>query len=182
MTIEKAIFAGGCFWCTEAVFENIKGVIKVTSGYIGGSVSMPSYDQVSMGKTGHAEAIEIEFDSEIISYKELLYIFFYTHNPTTLNQQGADTGTQYRSALFYFSDKQKSEIDSVVKELSDEKVFEKEIVTEILLVTEFYPAETYHQNYFKENQDKPYCQIVIFPKIEKLKAKFSHLLKDDRVL
>ncbi len=182
MTIQKAIFAGGCFWCTEAVFQNLKGVQSVTSGYIGGKVENPTYDQISMGKTGHAEAIQIEFDSEEISYKELLYVFFYTHNPTTLNQQGADTGTQYRSAIFYFSDEQKSDIESVMSELISEKVFDIEIVTEINPVTEFYNAEDYHQNYFKDNAEKPYCQIVIFPKIEKLKSKFSHLLKNDRAI
>lgn len=182
MSIQKAIFAGGCFWCTEAVFQNLKGVIKVTSGYVGGSVKNPSYDQVSIGKTGHAEAIKIEFNPEVITYKDLLNVFFYTHNPTTLNQQGADTGTQYRSAIFYFDEGQKNDIDSVMKNLIEEKIFDKEIVTEINPVEEFYTAEEYHQNYFKNNSEKPYCQIVIFPKIEKLKSKFSHLLKDDRAI
>jgi peptide-methionine (S)-S-oxide reductase len=182
MNIQKAIFAGGCFWCTEAVFQDLKGVEKVVSGYTGGDTQNPTYMQVSGGKTNHVEAIEIEFDSEIISYKELLYVFFYTHNPTTINQQGNDIGTEYRSAIFYFSEEQKQIIEEVIKELTEEKVFDKEIVTEINPVTEFYIAETYHQNYFKDNVEKPYCQIIIFPKIEKLKAKFSHLLKDDRTL
>jgi len=179
---QTAIFAGGCFWCTEAVFQNIKGVISATSGYIGGSMEDANYSKVSSGKTDHAEAIQIEFDPQIISYKELLYVFFYTHNPTTLNQQGADTGTQYRSGIFYFDDEQKKTIDKVVEELTQEHIFDTEIVTEINPATEFFSAESYHQNYFRENQDKPYCQIVIFPKIEKLKAKFLHILKDDRVL
>jgi peptide-methionine (S)-S-oxide reductase len=182
MKTEKAVFAGGCFWCTEAVFQNLKGVISVVSGYIGGTVKNPSYDQVSMGKTGHAEAIEIEFDSSVISYKELLYVFFYTHNPTTINQQGADVGTQYRSAIFYMTDEQKDMINLVVQELENEKIFDSEIVTEINPMQEFYSAEKYHQNYFNENQEKTYCQIIIFPKIEKLKSKFSHLLKDDRTI
>lgn len=180
--VEKAIFAGGCFWCTEAVFQNLKGVSKVTSGYIGGTISNPTYDQVSMGKTGHTEAIEIEFNSEEITYKELLYVFFYTHNPTTLNQQGADTGTQYRSAIFYYNDIQKELIESVMRELTEEKIFDKEILTEVNPVVPFYTAEKYHQNYFAENSEKPYCQIVIFPKLEKLKSKFSHLLKNDRAI
>lgn len=178
METQKAIFAGGCFWCTEAVFQNLKGVASVTSGYIGGANANPTYDQVSSGKTGHAEAIQIEFDPSLITYKELLYVFFYTHNPTTLNQQGNDVGTQYRSAIFYLSEEQKGNIESVMAELGSEGVFDKEIVTDVLPATEFYAAEAYHQNYYRENADKPYCQIVIFPKIEKLKAKFSHLLKN----
>ncbi len=180
--VEKAIFAGGCFWCTEAIFQNLRGVINVTSGYIGGTIDNPTYDQVSMGKTGHTEAIEIEFDSDEITYKELLYVFFYTHNPTTLNQQGADTGTQYRSAIFYYNDVQKELIESVIHELTKEKIFDKDIVTEVNPIAPFYTAEEYHQNYFAENSEKPYCQIVIFPKLEKLKSKFSHLLKNDRAI
>jgi peptide-methionine (S)-S-oxide reductase len=178
MKTERAIFAGGCFWCTEAVFQDLKGVTSVVSGYIGGTNANPTYEQVSSGSTGHAEAIEITFDAEQISYRELLYVFFYTHNPTTLNQQGNDIGTQYRSAIFYTSDEQKQAIAEVMSELESEHVFDKPIVTDIHPATDFYPAENYHQNYYKENADKPYCQIVIFPKIEKLKAKFSHLLKD----
>ena len=178
MNIQTAIFAGGCFWCTEAVFQDLKGVTSVVSGYIGGSNANPTYDQVSSGITGHAEAIKIEFDSSEISYKELLYVFFYTHDPTTLNQQGNDIGTQYRSAIFYTSDAQKADVESFISELTSERVFDKEIVTDVLPVTEFYPAEGYHQNYFKENAEKPYCQIIIFPKIEKLKAKFTHLLNN----
>ena len=129
--IEKAIFAGGCFWCTEALFINVKGVQKVVSGYIGGNNENPTYEQVSTGKTGHVEAIQIEFDPQMISYKELLYIFFYTHNPTTLNQQGADIGTQYRSAIFYFSDEQKKSIEEIIQELTNEKIFDKEIITDM---------------------------------------------------
>jgi peptide-methionine (S)-S-oxide reductase len=180
MERQKAIFAGGCFWCTEAVFQNLKGVTSVVSGYVGGSIENPTYDQVSSGRTGHAEAILVEFDPSLITYKELLYVFFYTHNPTTLNQQGNDVGTQYRSAIFYFTDGQKGDSESVMTELKSEGVFDKEIVTDVLPAGEFYTAEAYHQNYYKENSENPYCQIVIFPKIEKLKAKFSHLLKDAR--
>jgi peptide-methionine (S)-S-oxide reductase len=182
MKTEKAIFAGGCFWCTEAVFQNLKGVSNVISGYIGGTVQNPSYDQVSMGKTGHTEAIEIEFDPSVISYKELLYVFFYTHNPTTINQQGADIGTQYRSAIFYNSNDQKDMISLVMEELKNEGIYNTDIVTEVNPAEKFYLAETYHQNYFNQNKEKTYCQIVIFPKIEKLKSKFSHLLKDDRAI
>lgn len=178
MKTEKTIFAEGCFWCTEAVFQNLRGVTSVVSGYIGGANANPTYQQVSSGTTGHAEAIEITFDSEQISFKELLYVFFYTHNPTTVNQQGNDVGTQYRSGIFYINDEQKLIIDEVIGELEGEHVFDMPIVTDVLPATEFYPAEGYHQNYFNENADKPYCQIIIFPKIEKLKAKFSHLLKD----
>lgn len=176
-TSERAIFAGGCFWCTEAVFQDLKGVSSVRSGYVGGSVENPTYEQVSSGRTGHAEAIEIIFDPAQISYRELLYVFFYTHNPTTLDRQGNDVGTQYRSAVFYTSKEQKREIESVLRELETEKVFADPVVTEIRPEAPFYTAEEYHQNYFKENSEKPYCQIVIFPKVEKLKAKFSHLLK-----
>lgn len=175
---ERALFAGGCFWCTEAVFQDVRGVLRVTSGYIGGVTERPSYEQVSSGQTGHAEAIEIVFDPTQISYRELLYIFFYTHNPTTLNQQGNDVGTQYRSAIFYTSQEQKAEIKAVMEELEQEHVFAEPVVTEVVPEAQFYPAEQYHQNYFKENSEKPYCQIVIFPKVEKLKAKFAHLLKD----
>lgn len=174
---ERAIFAGGCFWCTEAVFQDLKGVSSVVSGYVGGQTENPSYEQVSSGRTGHAEAIEITFDPAVILYRELLYVFFYTHNPTTLNRQGNDVGTQYRSAVFYTSEEQKHAIDDVMRELTDEHVFDQPIVTEINTEMPFYKAEDYHQKYFKENPEKPYCQIIIFPKIEKLRAKFSHLLK-----
>lgn len=180
--IEKAIFAGGCFWCTEAVFQNLKGVISVQSGYTGGTVANPTYEQVCNGNTGHVEAIEIEFNPEEISYRDLLYVFFYTHNPTTVNRQGNDIGTQYNSVIFYFNEKQKEEIQKIIRELEEEKVFDEKIITEIRQAEIFYPAEHYHQNYFAQNQDKPYCQIIIFPKIEKLRNKFKHLLKDDRVL
>lgn len=182
MTIQKAIFAGGCFWCTEAVFVNLKGVQHVVSGYIGGTVENPTYEQVCNGNTGHVEAIQIEFDSEQITYTDLLYVFFYTHNPTTVNQQGNDIGTQYNSAIFYFDQKQKEDIEKVIQQLEEEKVFDKKIITDVRKAETFYSAEKYHQNYYEENSDKPYCQIVIFPKIEKLKNKFKHLLKDDRVL
>ena len=178
MQSQRAIFAGGCFWCTEAVFQDLKGVTSVVSGYIGGESQNPTYDEVSSGRSGHAEAIEITFDSEQISYRELLYVFFYTHNPTTLNRQGNDVGTQYRSAIFFTNDEQRQTIGEVIKEPEDDRVFSEPIVTGIHPASEFYPAENYHQNYFRENADKPYCQIVIFPKVEKLKAKFSHLLKD----
>lgn len=182
MNTKKAIFAGGCFWCTEAIFQNLKGVLSVVSGYIGGTEPFPTYSKVSTGLTGYNEAIEIEFNPLEISFKELVYVFFYTHNPTTLNQQGVDSGTQYKSAIYYFSEEQKRIVEEVQTELEHENIFESKIVTELNPVMQFYPAEKYHQNYFNENPTKSYCEIVIFPKIEKLKAKFSHLLKDDRTV
>lgn len=182
MNTKKAIFAGGCFWCTEAVFQNLKGVLSVESGYIGGAIENPTYEQVCAENTGHVEAIQIEFDTDQITYIDLLHVFFYTHNPTTVNRQGNDVGSQYNSEIFYFGEKQKETIEKVITELEEEKVFDQKIVTQIRPATTFYKAENNHQNYYAQNSDKPYCQIIIFPKIEKLRSKFKHLLKDDRVL
>lgn len=173
--METAIFAGGCFWCTEAVFKRLKGVEKVVSGYADSQIENPSYDRVSSGSTGAAEAIEITFDPAKISYEKLLEIFWATHDPTTLNRQGADQGTQYRSAIYYTTDKQKAEAEKskTNSELSDK------IVTEISPLKNFYPAECHHQNFYENNQGSTYCSIVIDPKIEKLVKMFNSEIKEE---
>ncbi len=179
--LETAVFGGGCFWCTEAIFTRLKGVESVESGYAGGQISNPTYEQVSNGDTGHAEAIEIQFDPSIIQYADLLNVFFATHDPTTLNRQGNDTGTQYRSAIFYTTPEQKETALQFIKQLGDDGVYEDAIVTEVSPLTKFWPAESYHRRYYDQNQNKPYCQFVINPKIAKLRAKFAPLLKPDTV-
>jgi peptide-methionine (S)-S-oxide reductase len=177
--ISLATFGGGCFWCTEAVFQRVKGVLKVTSGYAGGQRANPSYEQVSTGATHHAEVIQLEFDPNIITYAELLEIFWAVHDPTTLNQQGADRGTQYRSIIFYHDEKQHQQaLESKAAE-DQAKAYPDPIVTEIVPFTEFFTAEEYHQNFYNQNQDYPYCSIVIAPKIEKLLAKFNDRVKDE---
>ena len=165
--LQKATLGMGCFWCSEAIFQQLKGIKKVTSGYSGGELPHPSYDEVSAGNTGHAEVIQIEFDSQEISYEEILYVFWHIHNPTTLNKQGADVGTQYRSVIFYHNDEQKISAEKTKQEV--QKEYEDLIVTEISPYTSFYEAEDYHKNYYKNNKEYPYCQIVIDPKIQKLK-------------
>ncbi|MDV7188391.1 peptide-methionine (S)-S-oxide reductase MsrA [Lutibacter sp. TH_r2] len=175
--IETAIFANGCFWCTEAVFQELKGVKKVTSGYIGGTLKNPSYKEITTGKTGHAEAIKIEFNSEEILYLELLDVFFSTHNPTTLNRQGYDVGSQYRSAIFYNSEIQKEIAKSYIKALTEAEVFDTPIVTEITAASTFYKAENYHQNYYNNNKFQGYCTAVINPKLKKFREKFKEKLK-----
>ncbi|MDP2089599.1 MAG: peptide-methionine (S)-S-oxide reductase MsrA [Flavobacteriaceae bacterium] len=177
MQTEIATFAGGCFWCTEAVFEQIKGVLKVTSGYTGGTFKNQTYTEISTGRTGHAEAIQIEFDPSEVSFNDLLYIFFMTHDPTTLNRQGADVGTQYRSAIFYHSDAQKEIAHKMIELIEKEKIYKNPIVTEISPSTIFYKAEDYHQNYYFNNKFQPYCQVVINPKLEKLRKLFKEKLK-----
>ncbi len=176
-TLETATLAGGCFWCTEAVFDQVKGVEKVVVGYTGGSKANPSYEQVCMGNTGHAEAAQIEFDPSVISYKEILLIFFSTHDPTTLNRQGADRGTQYRSAIFYANEKQKTEAEEMIKSLTEKKIFDEPIVTLLEPLKEFYKAEDYHQNYFANNPQNGYCSAVINPKVAKLRKGFAKYLK-----
>ena len=166
--MEIATFAGGCFWCGEAVFIRLKGVSKVTSGYTGGEIANPSYEQVTTGSTGHAEAIQIEFDPKIISYQKLLEVFFATHDPTTLNQQGADMGTQYRSVIFYHDDNQKKEAQGFIK---------GKVVTKVERIGKFYPAESYHKDYYETHKDALYCKIVIDPKIQKLYRDFKEDLK-----
>ena len=177
--MEKATFAGGCFWCTEAIFQRLKGVSSVLPGYSGGSVENPTYEQVCEGKTGHAEAIQIEFDPKLIPFEKLLEVFFYTHDPTTLNQQENDMGPQYRSVIFYDDLEQKEEAEKFVKELEQKKVYSRQIVTTIEPFKNFYIAEDYHKNYFERNKDAPYCNYVIRPKIHKLLEKFGKEVKDE---
>lgn len=174
---ELATLAGGCFWCVEAIYLQLNGVVKVESGYSGGTVKNPTYDQVCTEETGHAEVVQITFEPKIISYKELLEIFFRTHDPTTLNKQGADVGTQYRSAIFYH-DKTQKKISEEVKNKSS-VIWENKIVTEISKLTEFYKAEEYHQNYYNQNSNQPYCSLVINPKLKKFKKEFESKLKKD---
>lgn len=171
------IFASGCFWCTEAVFQQLKGVESVVSGYIGGEKPNPTYERVVMGTTGYAEAIKLEYDPEVIGLDVLLSVFFATHDPTTRNRQGADVGTQYRSAIFYTSDKEKDVIESFIHQLEAEKTFDNPIVTEVLPSQPFYPAESYHQSFYEQNKNYPYCQVVIEPKLAKLRQKFGAFLK-----
>ncbi len=174
---DTATFGGGCFWCIEAIFEQVKGVKEAVSGYAGGTVKGPTYDQVCSGNTGHAEVVRVVFDPEIISYKELLLIFFSSHDPTTLNRQGADAGTQYRSVIFYHHMQQKTTAEEMIKILTDQKVYENPIVTQLQPVTDFYPAEKYHQQYYENNASQPYCRIVINPKLEKFRKNFEKYLK-----
>jgi peptide-methionine (S)-S-oxide reductase len=170
---EIAVLGGGCFWCLEAAFSHLKGVRSVISGYAGGEKENPTYDEVSGGRTGHAEVIKINFDSFLVSFEDLLYIFFATHDPTTPNRQGNDIGTQYRSIILYTSEEQKIIAGKLVEKLNQENVFENKIVTEIIPLEKFYPAEEYHQEYYKKNSDKAYCNIVINPKLRKLRDKFK---------
>ena len=174
---EVATFAGGCFWCTEAVFLEVKGVEKVVSGYTGGTLKNPSYREICTGTTGHAEAIEITFDPNLVQYKDLLEIFFSSHNPTTLNRQGADAGTQYRSEIFYHSEEQKKEAEGYIALIEKEKLYDDPIVTKISSAVIFYEAEEYHQNYYNENSSQGYCQMVIAPKLEKLRKYYKSKLK-----
>lgn len=174
---EVATFAGGCFWCTEAVFLEIKGVEKVVSGYTGGTIKNPSYREIGTGTTGHAEAIEITYDPKLVQYKDLLEIFFSSHNPTTLNRQGADVGTQYRSEIFYHSEAQKKEAEEYISLIEKEKLYNDPIVTVVSPAVVFYVAEEYHQNYYNENKSQGYCQMVIAPKLEKLRKYYKSKLK-----
>lgn len=175
--VKLATFAGGCFWCTEAVFQKLKGVKKVVSGYSGGSEITANYKAVCTGTTGHAEVIQISYDPEVVDFKDLLEIFWKTHDPTTLNQQGADRGTQYRSAVFYHDKDQKKVADEIKKKIEDAKIYDNPIVTEISPIKNFFPAEDYHQNYFQANSRQPYCAAVIQPKIDKLEKIFKEKLK-----
>jgi len=174
---EIATLAGGCFWCLEAVFERPKGVERVVSGYTGGSLPNPTYHAVCTGMTGHAEAIQVSFDPAVIGYRELLELFFAFHDPTTLNRQGPDSGTQYRSAIFYHSPDQRLAAEGVIADLTAQRVFDRPIVTEVVPAPEFYPAEAYHQQYFDRNGGQPYCQAMIAPKVAKLRAKYLARLK-----
>lgn len=175
--MEEATFGAGCFWCTEAVFQNLKGVNKVVSGYMGGHTQNPTYNEVCTGETGHAEVIRIDYDPEVITFPELLLVFFKTHDPTTPNRQGNDIGTQYRSVIFYHDQEQKKEAHLMIDKLTRELVFDKPIVTEVSPVTDFYEAEDYHQNYFNQNSGKPYCAFVIQPKLAKFTKEFTDKIK-----
>ena len=176
-TVETAVLGGGCFWCLEAVFVRLKGVITVESGYAGGSIENPTYQQVCSGNTGHAEVLKITYNPEVITYMQLLEVFFYVHDPTTLNRQGNDVGTQYRSIILYNSPAQEKTANDLVVELGGQKFFADPIVTEIKPLEIFYRAEDYHQSYYEENPAQPYCQLVILPKVEKFEDKFTDLLE-----
>jgi len=175
--LAKATLAGGCFWCTEAVYAELKGVKSVTSGYIGGAMPNPTYKAVCTGQTGHAEAIEVEYDPAVVPFEKLLEVFFATHDPTTLNRQGADVGTQYRSSIFVHDDEQRRVAQEVITRLNQARIFPGPIVTQIEPATVFYPAEDYHQDYFANNPFQPYCQAVAAPKVEKVRKVFKDLVK-----
>jgi peptide-methionine (S)-S-oxide reductase len=174
---EQATFGGGCFWCLEAVFEQLQGVDKVESGYAGGATANPTYKQVCAGNTGHAEVVQINFDPSVIAYRDLLDVFFATHDPTTLNRQGADIGTQYRSVVFYHSPQQKEAAEQRIAELNAAKIWPAPIVTQVVPFTAFFKAEDYHQGYFGDNPGQPYCQGVISPKVSKFRKQFAGRLK-----
>lgn len=175
----QVVLGGGCFWCVEAVFKMLKGVSKVEPGYAGGTTENPTYEEVSSGRTGHAEVISIEYDPAQVSYRDLLTVFFGSHDPTTLNRQGADVGTQYRSIILTTNGEQKEEAEAFIKELNDSSKEGEPIVTEVAPLTKFYPAEDYHRDYYANNPNQGYCQLVINPKLEKVKAKFAELLNDE---
>lgn len=174
---EVATLAGGCFWCLEAVFDDLKGVESVESGYMGGRTANPTYEQVCSGGTGHAEVVRVAYDPEIVSFKEILEVFFVIHDPTTLNRQGNDVGTQYRSAIFYHSAEQKSVAEQVIANLNAASIYEDPIVTEVAAASRFYIAEDYHQEYFRRNPAQPYCAYVVRPKVAKFRKRFLEKLK-----
>jgi peptide-methionine (S)-S-oxide reductase len=174
---EIATLAGGCFWCLEAVFKDLRGVDSVVSGYSGGSVTNPTYNQVCSGTTGHAEVVQVTFDPQVVTFREILEVFFTIHDPTTLNRQGADAGTQYRSAIFYHSPAQREVAEQVIAELTAEQLWRDPVVTEVTPLTEFYAAEDYHQDYFENNPYQPYCMAVVAPKVAKFRKKFLDKLK-----
>jgi peptide-methionine (S)-S-oxide reductase len=174
---ETATLAGGCFWCLEAVFDNLQGVLDVVSGYSGGHVPDPTYSEVTTGRTGHAEVVQVTFDPTVISFAEILEVFFTIHDPTTLNRQGADVGTQYRSAVFYHSPEQMATVEQVVKDLEKQRVWDNPIVTQVVPFEVFYPAEDYHQEYYANNPRQPYCQVVVAPKVAKFRKKYADRLK-----
>ncbi len=176
---DVATLAGGCFWCLEAVFARLRGVHSVTPGYMGGNVPSPTYEQVCTDTTGHAEVVRIEYDPAVISYRELLEVFFAIHDPTTLNRQGDDVGSQYRSAIFYHNEAQRREAHEIVREMTESKAFRWPILTEIAPAGEFYRAEDYHHDYFRRNRAEPYCELVVAPKYEKFLKKFAAKLKPE---
>jgi peptide-methionine (S)-S-oxide reductase len=175
--LETATLGGGCFWCVEAVFDDLEGVTDVVSGYTGGHADDPSYEQVCAGTTGHAEVVQVTFDPEVVSFREILEVFFTVHDPTTPNRQGADVGTQYRSAIFYHSPEQKQMAEQVIEELNAEGIWDDPIVTEVTAFERFFPAEAYHQEYFRRNPYQGYCQFVVAPKVAKFRQKYTHRLK-----
>ena len=175
--MKSAVFGGGCFWCTEAVFQMLKGVEKVESGYAGGATDSPSYEQVSAGNTGHAEVIRVTYDPAVISYEDLLTVFFGSHDPTTPNRQGADVGEQYRSVILYGTEEERATAERVAREIQESLKDGSRVVTQIIPLGKFFPAEEYHRNYFKENTSAPYCQLIIEPKIEKVRKRFAELVK-----
>lgn len=177
--MDIATFGNGCFWCTEAVFQELEGVVKVESGYSGGQVENPTYKQVCTGATGHAEVLRITYDPKVITYDELLEVFWATHDPTTLNRQGNDVGTQYRSVIFYHNDEQKQLAEKYLKELDASGAYDRPIVTQIEPIKNYYPAEDYHQNYFENNGGEPYCRYVVAPKVEKFRKVFKNKLKSE---
>jgi peptide-methionine (S)-S-oxide reductase len=179
--IETAVFGGGCFWCTEAVFGQLKGVVSVMPGYAGGTLANPTYEQVCTGNTGHAEVTRVEYNPAEISFNDLLTVFFATHDPTSLNRQGADVGTEYRSVIFYTTDDQKRDAEALIEQLNSSDPAGKRIVTEVVPLKAFYPAEKYHQEYYRNNSLAPYCQIVIDPKLRKLHRQFTALLKSSNM-
>jgi peptide-methionine (S)-S-oxide reductase len=174
---EQATLGGGCFWCLEAVFEQVEGVLGVRSGYSGGTVAFPSYEEVCSGRTGHAEVVDVRFDPSIITYGEVLEIFFAIHDPTTPDRQGADVGPQYRSAIFYHSPAQKARAEALISELEAEGLWDDRVVTEVAPLEAFYPAEDYHQEYFRRNPQQPYCQVVVGPKVAKFRQRFAHRIR-----
>ena len=178
---EIATLAGGCFWCLEAVYDEFNGVEMVVSGYAGGQVENPSYEAVCNGTTGHAEVVQVTYDPNVVSYKELLEVFFTIHDPTTLNQQGADVGTQYRSAIYYHDDEQKRVAEEVIREATENRLWQDRIVTEVTSLDIFYEAESYHQKYFEKNPYQPYCTVVIAPKVSKFRKKYIDRLKKQAV-
>jgi peptide-methionine (S)-S-oxide reductase len=179
--LQTATLAGGCFWCLEAVYDEIKGVHGVESGYAGGAMPNPSYREVCNGDTGHAEVVQVHFDPSVVSYKDLLNVFFAIHDPTSLNRQGADVGTQYRSAIFYHDDEQKKTAEELIKELNAQTIWDKPIVTQVEKLDRFYMAEDYHQEYFANNPYQPYCMAVVAPKVSKFRKHFLEMLKKQTV-
>jgi peptide-methionine (S)-S-oxide reductase len=177
MSTETVTLAGGCFWCLEAVYEQMRGVTRVQSGYTGGSVPRPTYQQVCGGRSGHAEVVQVEFDPAVTSIRDVIDVFFAIHDPTTRDRQGNDVGTQYRSAIFYHSDEQRRVAEEIVRELDAEKAFANPIVTEIQPAGEFWPAENYHNEYFRRNPDQPYCSYVVAPKVSKFRKKFAAMMR-----
>jgi peptide-methionine (S)-S-oxide reductase len=178
--MEVATLGGGCFWCLEAVYLDLEGVTGVQSGYAGGSVNGPTYEEVCRGTTGHAEVVRVEFDPEVTTYREILEVFFGIHDPTTLNRQGADVGTQYRSVVFYHSPAQREAAEQVIREMEAEGVWDDPVVTDVVPAGEFYPAEAYHHDYFRRNPQQAYCQAVIRPKVAKFRTRFAHKLRSSQ--